>query len=123
SIGDLNCTPLATGGVSFSNSCFSMNVQPNGDFVATENPGSPYAGGPLRLEGNIHEMRAGSPPTLNQGSNKNGQTGFDYAIVDGAFKIQGSWHFFGIDESGSATADNGASSVVGNTQTGYMTGP
>lgn len=122
-IGNLTINPLSSGGVSFSNSCFSMSVQPNGDFVAIENPASSYAGGPLRIEGNIHDMRNGQPPTVNQGNNKNGPTGFEFTIDEDTFKLQGSWHFFSIASDGMATADNGPSSIVGGTQTGQMTGP
>lgn len=117
---NLTVNPNASGSVSFGNSCFSMTVQPNGDFVATENPGYPYAGGNLRIEGNIHDIRSGLAPTVNTGSNKGGGTGFGYTISDGVFKIGGSWHSFSIDSSGQVTADGGPSSLVGTTTSGYL---
>lgn len=115
---NLTVTPNGSGSVSFGNSCFSMTVQPNGDFIATENPGLPYLGGSLRIEGNIHDMRAGQPATVNTGANRLGGVGFNTSIQDGVFNITGSWHKFGVNSGGEIEADGGPSAQVGNPQTG-----
>ena len=117
---NLTVNPSAGGSVSFGNSCFSMTVQPNGDFTATENPGSPYAGGPLQISGNIHDIRSGQSPASNTGSNRTGIQGFDLQVSNGSFVIKGSWHSFAIDSSGQVTADGGPANQVGNSQTGYL---
>lgn len=117
---NLTVSPSAGGSISFGNSCFSMTVQPNGDFVAQETPGSGYAGGNLSVKGNIHDIRAGGSPIVNQGPHRSGGTGFELTVEDGVFHIAGSWHQFSIDSSGQVSADGGPASQVGNGTTGYL---
>ncbi len=118
---NLTVHPSPSGAVSFGNSCFSMSVQPNGNFVAYENPGHPYAGGNLTITGNIHDIRNGQQPTTNAGSNRLGGQGFQFEIQDGVFSIKGSWHSFSIDSSGQVTADGGPASLQGNASSGNLT--
>ena len=110
----------ANGNIEFSNSCFLMTLQPNGNFTATENPGSPFAGGTLQTTGNIYDIQGGGAPTSTTGANKNGGTGFDISASTSSFKIAGSWHNFSIDSSGMITADNGPNGLVGNSSTGHL---
>lgn len=105
--GGLTVNPRSDGSFFLGNSCFTMTIQPNGDFRATENPGAPFVGGNLVTEGNINDLRNGGSPTVSAGSNKNGGTGFAISADSGAFGLHGSWHNFKIDSSGYIEADLG----------------